>query len=152
MITFERNDLPADCLPGDSVAAFYFSDQRPLDGPAALLDWRLDGQLTRMLLDGQIKGKAGEHVLLQGNGKLKADWVLFVGGGKWQGLCDETHASLVRHMLDVAGKAGFRDLSLCLRPHEEIAAEALQSQVEAALSASARNVRTCRLSCREITK
>lgn len=150
MSLLERIDFPADCLPGDSVVALYYSDQRPLAGPAALLDWRLDGQLTRMLLDGQIKGKAGEHVLMQGNGKLKADWVLFVGGGKWQGLCRETHASLVRHMLEVAGKAGFHDLALCLIPCEDMRADDLQAQVEAALAWIGLSVRTCLLSCRPL--
>ena len=68
----EQVTCPVDKMPGESVIVLYFEDQKPLDGPAALLDWRLDGQLTRLLLDGQIKGRAGEHVMLQSNGKLAA--------------------------------------------------------------------------------
>ncbi len=147
MTRLERTDLPADQLAGDVVVAFFFSDQRPLDGPAALLDWRLDGQLTRMLLTGQVKGKAGEHVLLQSNGKLKTDWVLFIGGGPWLGLCRETHASLVRHMLEIVNKAGFRKIAIGLSPHEEIGAADLQAQVESTLATLGRDILTCRLSC-----
>lgn len=149
MTPLEKVALSADALSGDSVVALYFSDQKPLQGPAALLDWRLDGQLTRMLLNGDIQGRAGEHVLLQSNGKLKADWVLFVGGGKWGGLCQETHASLVRHMLSVARQAGFKDVALSFILHEEIDQSVLQQQIEDALTTEDAGIEACCFSCEE---
>lgn len=109
-------DLPADRMEGEVVAAFYFSDQRPLKGPAALLDWRLDDPLTRGLAAGSCSGKAGEQLLVRNNGKLGSDWVLFVGGGSWQGLGVETYRSLVEHLLRVGCQAGFRRIALCLAP------------------------------------
>ena len=150
MSPLERVALPADSLPGESVVALYFSDQKPLDGPAALLDWRLDGQLTKMLLDSEVQGNAGEHVMLQNNGKLKAKWVLFVGGGKWYGLCQETHAALVRHMLSVARQAGFKDISLSFMPHEETTPDLLQQQITEALALEGAGIETCRFSCESV--
>lgn len=147
MTSLERVDLPADDLEAEAVVVLYFSDKRVLDGPGALLDWRLNGQLTRMLLNGDIQGKAGEHVMLQNNGKLKADWVLFVGGGKWAGLCEETHAALIRHMLGVAGQAGFKKVSLAFMPHEDVSAEALKQQISKALSREGTGISECRYSC-----
>ena len=147
MKPLERLALPADSLAGESVVALYFADQRPLEGPAALLDWRLDGQLTQMLIAGEIQGRAGEHVMLQNNGKLKAGWALFVGGGKWHGLCEETHASLVRHMLSVARQAGFKDVSLTFMPHEEAEPKILQQQIEKALAVEGTSIDACRFTC-----
>ena len=147
MIHAERVELPVDSLPGDSVVALYFADQRPLDGPAAVLDWRLDGQLTRLLLDGGVSGRAGEHIVLQNNGKLKADWALMIGGGKWHGLCRETHASLVRHMLKIARQAGFKDVSLAFLSHEEVTGDVLQKQIDDALAAEGEGIESCRFSC-----
>ena len=147
MTPLERVALPADSLPGDSVVALYFSDQKPLEGPAAVLDWRLDGQLTKMLVDCEVRGRAGEHVMLQNNGKLKADWILFVGGGKWHGLCEETHASLVRHMLGVARQAGFKDVSLAFTPHDDVDPKILQQQIEDALMSESTGIENCRFSC-----
>ncbi len=149
MIPLERVDQPADLLAADSVVVLYFADRKPLEGPAALLDWRFDGQLTRMLLDGDIQGKAGEHVMLQNNGKLKADWALFVGGGKWDGLCEETHASLVRHMVSVASQAGFQDITLVFMPHEDSPVEVLHKQIESALASDGKGLRICRFCCDE---
>lgn len=151
MIRPEHLVLPADSLPGESVVALYFSDQKPLSGPAALLDWRLDGQLTKMLLEGQVLGRAGEHVLMQNNGKLKADWVIFVGGGKWQGLCRETHAALVRHMLSVTRQAGIKNVSLAFLPHEEIDGDILLKQINDALAVEGAGIDTCRYSCEAVT-
>lgn len=147
MIHPEKVTLPADCLPGEAVAVLYFTDQKPLQGPAALLDWRLDGQLTRMLLNGEVKGKAGEHVMLQSNGKFAADWALFVGGGKWYGLSEETHAALVRHMLNVARKAGFRDLALAYNSHEEVGKDIIAKQVEDVLKTEGNGFERCLLAC-----
>lgn len=147
MTSLERVDLPADALEAEAVVVLYFSDKRLLDGPSALLDWRLNGQLTRMFLNGDIQGKAGEHVMLQNNGKLKADWVLFVGGGKWAGLCEETYAALIRHMLSVAGQAGFKKVALAFMPHEEVSADILNQQISKALSREDTGIFECRYSC-----
>lgn len=149
MSSLEKVALSADNLSGDSVVALYFSDQKPLQGPAALLDWRLDGQLTRMLLNGEIHGRAGEHVMLQSNCKLKAAWVLFVGGGKWGGLCQETHASLVRHMLGAARQAGLTDVALSFASHEDIDQDELKKQVEDALATEGVGIEACRFSCED---
>lgn len=146
MIPLERVALSADALPGEAVVALYFSDKKPLDGPAALMDWRLDGQLTRMLLDHEVYGRAGEHVLLQNNGKFNAEWILFVGGGQWDGLCEETHASLIRHMLSVARKAGFKDVSLAFMPHEETSLKVVQQQINDALLVEGSGIEACRFS------
>ncbi|MDG5467089.1 M17 family peptidase N-terminal domain-containing protein [Deltaproteobacteria bacterium IMCC39524] len=147
MTTFERVEFPADRLEAESVVAFYFSDKKLLEGPAALLDWRLDGQLTRMLLSGDVLGKAGEHVMLQNNGKLKSDWVLFVGGGQWAGLSEETHASLIRHMLNVASQAGFTKISLAFMPHEDVSDDSLHQQIIDAMAVEGHNISECRYSC-----
>lgn len=150
MISLERVEQPADVLEAESVVVLYFSDKKILDGPAAILDWRLDGQLTRMLLNGDIQGKAGEHVMLQNNGKLNSDWVLFVGGGKWGGLCEETHAALIRHMVSVASQAGFKNISLAFMPHEDINEAALEKQINNALQAEGKDISVCRYSCEAI--
>ena len=147
MTTFERVELPADRLEAESVVVFYFSDKKILEGSAALLDWRLDGQLTRFLLSGDVLGKAGEHVMFQNNGKLKSDWVLFVGGGKWAGLCAETHAALIRHMLKVSSQAGFTKVSLAFMPHDDVSDDSLHQQISEAMAVEGNNISECRYSC-----
>ncbi|NIQ96583.1 MAG: hypothetical protein GWN87_22115 [Desulfuromonadales bacterium] len=79
-------DLPADRMDGEVVAVLFFEDERPLAGPAALLDWRLNGLLTRRLLNGEATGRRNEKILVDANNKILAPWVLFQGGGTARGL------------------------------------------------------------------
>jgi len=48
-----------------------------------LLDWRLGGELTRQLQHGQLSGEFGEPVVFRSNGKIAAEWVLFLGAGAY---------------------------------------------------------------------
>jgi hypothetical protein len=146
MMTPEVVKLPADRLGGDAVAVLYFEDQRPLRGPCAVVDWRLDGQLTRALLDGRLTGRAGEHAVFQNNAKLQTDWSLFIGGGKWDGLCRQTYASLIRHLLVNAHQAGFRKLALCLPLIEEADADRVADLVKAELEHEKLDFSACQLS------
>ncbi len=147
MSKLETLALPADRLPGDVVVALFYKDQRPLEGPAAVLDWRLDGYLTELLSRGELTGKAGEHILVQGNRKIAAEWVLLVGGGKWYGLSADTYASLLNHVIKIASQAGFREIAICLAPHEDADEEILTKQLQSALSHSGATLDVCRLSC-----
>jgi len=152
MTRLETSLLAADKLPGDSVAALYFTDRRPLHGPAALLDWRLDGQLTRMMLDGQLRGRMGEHVLLPNNGKLKAERVLFVGGGSWYGLSESSYISLLKQTLEVVKQAGFRYISLSLEPHDQLDSHGIQAHLQTLMRQCGDSLKVCRLSCEPLDR
>ena len=85
--------------------------------------------------------------MLQGNGKFEAEWALFVGGGKWHGLSEETHASLVKHMLSVACQAGFDEISLAFSSHEEVSIDSVKQHVSEALKVEGQGVSSCVFSC-----
>jgi hypothetical protein len=123
-------DLAPDRMSGDVVAGFFFEDQRPLRGAAALLDWRLNGVMTDLLLSGGAGGAPGEHVLIGNNGKLQASWVLFAGGGSWRKVAPFTYAGLIGGLLDDCRRAGFQRISLCLTPPEKSGDRWLQDLAE----------------------
>lgn len=122
-------DLTADRMEGDVAATLFFADERPLRGPAALLDWRLNGRLTELLLQGEATGRAGEKVVLPSNGKIEAPWILFFGGGSAQGLTAETWAALVRRLLQACREAGFGRVALCLAPIDELDESLIEQRV-----------------------
>lgn len=114
-------DRPADTLPGEVAAALFYSDIRPLYGPSALLDWRLNGLLTERLRKGCAQGRQGEYVLVAGNGKMAASWVLFAGGGQRHKLTPLTLAGLIGSVLEVVHRAGFDRLAFALDAFEDMA-------------------------------
>ncbi len=145
MISLEIVDFPADQLPGDALLVPFFEDQRPLDGPAAVIDWRLDGMLTRMVLEGKLVGRIGERLALQGNAKIVSPWVLIGGGGRWRSLDRDNYLDLVERLLKMASKAGIQELALCLPPSADVDARELERLVREALIGIS-NISVCRLS------
>lgn len=147
MMEFEKLQLPADRLSGEGVVTLFFQDQRPLAGPAAILDWRLDGQLTNLMLENKVVGRAGEQVILQNNGKLLADWVMFIGGGKWHDLCLNTYKSLINHIVVTVRTAGFKDISICLSTTQFANSHFLEEYLLSSLKSKGQGISKCRFSC-----
>lgn len=146
MNQFRVLDLPADHVEGDVVAALFFADQRPVLGPAALLDWRLGDPLTQGLVAGACSGRPGENLLVRNNGKLGSDWVLFAGGGQRRGLDAAGLRGLLEQLLRVLHQAGFQRLGLCLAPLEEMTADGCEALVRQALENSGVDGCDCLLS------
>ena len=145
MTALEIVDLPADRLPGEVLAVPMFEDQRPLDGPVAVVDWRLDGALTRMVIGGELTGRNGENLALQSNPKFASPWILVAGCGRWRSLDRESYMMLIGRLLKLAAKAGRSELALCLPPSDGVDALELERMVREALIGSSR-LTVCRLS------
>ena len=113
---FQEVACSPDQLEADIVAAFFFEEDRPLDGVAALLDWRLNGQISRMLQKGELAGREGERVLVRSNGKIKAEWVLLLGGGIRRELNPQRWDALTAHLWQVLQGLGFQRTVIGLAP------------------------------------
>lgn len=145
MTAIEVVDLPADRLPGDALAVPLFEDQRTLDGPVAVVDWRLDGSLSRMIAAGELSGRIGKQLALPGNGKFAAPWILIIGCGRWRSLDREDYLTMTGRLLHVAANAGVAELALCLPPSEGVPAPEVERIVRETLVGSNRPA-LCRLS------
>ncbi len=67
-----------DAASADALALFV-GPERPLQGLAGLVDWRLAGALSRALRAGHYAGSGGEQLLLPTNGRLGASRVFCFG-------------------------------------------------------------------------
>ncbi|MGB5365360.1 MAG: M17 family peptidase N-terminal domain-containing protein [Polyangiales bacterium] len=71
-----------DELQTEVIVLPFFSDERPLQGAAGLIDWRLCGALSRKLMAGYLEGTFGEKALIANSGKLKSERLLLFGLGE----------------------------------------------------------------------
>jgi hypothetical protein len=71
-----------DDVGTEVVACGFFSDERPPRGTAGLIDWRLAGRLSRLLMRGLIAGSVGEVVMVPVRPKLPFDKALLFGLGE----------------------------------------------------------------------
>jgi len=102
-----------DPLPVDTLCLFVTQDERPLPGAAGFVDWRLCGQLSRLLLDGFFEGTRGESLLLPSGGRLGAGRVVVLGVGPGG---ESLHAGVLRSSLaqaaDVLNRARVDSVAL----------------------------------------
>lgn len=110
----KTSDLPLELLEVEVLVALLFADQRPLVGAVGLLDWRLDGEVTRMLLAGSINGRHDERLILRAGAKLQADWVMLVGAGKRQDCSGRSLTCLLQEIFNCCRAAGFNRIGLTL--------------------------------------
>lgn len=103
-----------DRLKCDVIGVPFFSDERPPRGVLGLLDWRLCGLVTRMMLRGKILGAPMETVLIPARQRLVVDKVVLFGAGTRPELTPELAAQLMRHMLATFAQIGARSSALVL--------------------------------------
>jgi hypothetical protein len=82
-IQFVRPDLhQLDRVTAETFVVNLFEEDRPPRGVAGLVDWRLCGRLSRMIVDGRLQGQFREAVLFPGYGRLPAGRICAYGLGK----------------------------------------------------------------------
>jgi hypothetical protein len=106
-------ELPADRVDAQVVVVPFFENEKPLRDSQALLDWRLNGILTSMLLKNQVSGKPGERVLVNGGSKIAAPWVMFIGAGERRDLLFEKLNHLLSEAISLCRRAGFFRVGIC---------------------------------------
>jgi hypothetical protein len=104
-----------DALDVDALALL-IGEERPLQGWAGLVDWRLAGALTRALTGGIYAAGPGEALLLPTAGRLAVGRVVAVGlpqGGGQDGL-----AVAAGRLCEVVARAGAASFATAALPVE----------------------------------
>lgn len=114
-IRFVVPDLRAlDALRGDAIVVSLFEDERPLRGATGLLDWRLCGRLSRLLLRGRVRGSRGERVLVPGRPRLPVDKLFLFGLGLRTSFDEGVFRDAIRDIIETLDGVGARTVLLAL--------------------------------------
>lgn len=73
---------PVDLQESDVLVVGLFSEERPLRGSAGWIDWRLNGKLSRLLIDRRLTGEWREKTLIPSQGRITSGLILLFGLGK----------------------------------------------------------------------
>lgn len=73
----------------------FFIDERPLRGEVGMVDWRLNGYVSRLLERQRLSGETQESTLVASSGRLRAEFALLMGLGQrslygYEGITDTT--------------------------------------------------------------
>jgi len=80
----ELTPRPLERISCDVAVAGFFTDERPLRGGAARVDWRLCGGLSKRIEAGDLLGESGEALLMGCGRALRSPRLLVVGLGNRQ--------------------------------------------------------------------
>jgi hypothetical protein len=114
-----------DNLAGDLLAVATFADERPPQGLAGLLDWRLPGRISRWMKSGFYRGAAGEQILFTPGRRLAVEKVLLIGGGEF-GEFARRRLDFARAMAGVIAPLRERDVIVACDGATPAVAEALR--------------------------
>lgn len=85
-VRFVAPDLrKLDLLDAEAMVVPVHEDERPLRGATGLIDWRLCGRVSQLVVRGRVTGREGERVLLPTASRLVFDKVVLVGAGPSEG-------------------------------------------------------------------
>jgi hypothetical protein len=114
ILSKERVDVQ-EC---DVLVTGFFKDERPLKGSSGWIDWRLNGMLSRFLMEKKLTGDWEETTLIPSQGRIKPRMILFLGLGGVKEYSYPRLRELSPHLLETLKKLDASNVSLSL-PYEE---------------------------------
>lgn len=105
-----------DSLPSESLCLFIGQDERPLTGAPGFADWRLNGGLSRRLLEEFFTGTFKETLLLPSHGLVPPKRIFVIGAGPLSQLDPAKVSELLETAAQMLKKAGVESVALALPP------------------------------------
>ena len=91
--------LKIDAQACEILVAGFFEDERPLRGSSGWVDWRLNGTLSRYLIENRLTGAWKETVLIPSQGRILPPLILLIGLGKMREYSTLHLRELIPHLL-----------------------------------------------------
>ena len=100
-VSFVPPDLRRlDAVRADALALPVPADERPLRGAVGLVDWRLCGWISRMMLRDRIRGARGERVLLPARPRFSFEKIVLYGTGDAGALDERAYVAVLEGLFE----------------------------------------------------
>jgi len=103
-----------DKVDADIVALPFFEDERPLRGASGLVDWRMNGALSRLILQGAVSGLEGESFLMSTDGRISAPRLLLFGLGNSNIFDAKRFQTLLSQFVKTVARLKFTRLAIAI--------------------------------------
>lgn len=105
---------PADKVDAEIIALPFFEDERPLRGASGLVDWRMNGALSRLILQGAVSGLEGESLLMSTDGRISAPRLLLFGLGDSKSFDGKRFQTLLSQFVKTVARLKFTRLAIAI--------------------------------------
>lgn len=103
-----------DRLKSEALSLPFFSDERPLRGVLGLVDWRMHGRISRLILQGRISGQRDETTLVRSRPRLTFEKVFLFGLGRREDFTVEVYEQTTARILETLTRARVRASAVVL--------------------------------------
>lgn len=111
-ITFTSQ--PLDKIDTGIAIVPVFEDIRPLRGASGLLDWRMNGYLSQLIIEKRFAGEFEEVLLMPTRGRIKAKQLILFGVGPKEDFSEYLLPSVYRRVLNTIANKHDTHFSFCL--------------------------------------
>ena len=116
-----------EAVHAGTLALFRFAEMTPFTGIASLVDWRLLGHLSNLIIEGFFTGTPDETLLMPLGHRLAQDCLLLFGMGERRMFCQETFEQQIIRLFDTTDKLGRRDVVMAMPGRLEHACETAEA-------------------------
>ncbi len=109
-----------DLQESDLLVTGFFQDERPLRSSMGLVDWRLNGMLSRLLIDERLTGEWRERTLIPSQGRILPKLILIFGLGKIKEYSYLSVREMVPFVVETLKNLNLSNLCLSLPYGEEV--------------------------------
>jgi hypothetical protein len=102
----------AEAQECDVLVAGFFGDERPLKGSSGWIDWRFNGMLSQLLIEGKLTGDWMETTLIPSQERILPKMILLLGLGEAKTYSYLRLRRLSSYLLNTLRKLGW--LNVCL--------------------------------------
>ena len=109
-----------DDLRFDTLILSHFDDERPLTGVGGMVDWRLNGRLSELILEGVITGEYGEQLLYPQGSRMPFSKILYFGLGDRSKFSTTRYREATHRLLETMSRIGILSFAMCLPGGQEL--------------------------------
>lgn len=143
-IAFSNPDLKRlEARAEEAIGLFAFSEKRPLAGINGLLDWRLLGRISRLMIEGFLRFDEKEQLLFPLGGRMPQRYLVLIGLGPRAGFDRRRFGEALARLFEALDDLGCEHAALSLPGRVEDLcepAEAIEWFLEAIEDAGDRNL------------
>jgi hypothetical protein len=111
-LRIELASTPIEAVDAELAVVAFFELEAPVAGSAGRVDWRLCGALSRLALQGDLRGARGEATLVPSGGGIAAPLVLILGLGPRAGFDRDALERFAVESLDRSRRLRARSIAL----------------------------------------